>query len=424
VVAQRTDVERSARLLHRLHEEVQRRQRVLGEGGFADLTEQRSASPADQRLPHILLLLDRWEGFLGTLSEHDNGTLTDLVHILMREGASAGVHLIVAGDHSLLSGRMSSLSEDKLVLRLSDRSDATMAGLNPRKIPENLPPGRGYRAFSAVEVQVALVAADPSGPAQVSAMHAVAARLTEREADVPKGLRPGKIAVIPTQLTFDQAWAAVDRPRPGFALVGVGGDELAPIGMNLLADQPTFLIAGPSRSGRSTALRVMAESLLRTGVELVIGAPMRTPLTDLAGRPGVRGIVAGDSPTEEDFATLLDPGDGPVALLVDDAEAWRDLTCRDWLRQLIRTASGRRRAIVIAGEISSVAMGFSGWQVEVKKNRRGALLSPPTLGAGDLVGVRLSRAHLAERVVPGSARVHLGDGTLQTVQIPTVEAVM
>jgi S-DNA-T family DNA segregation ATPase FtsK/SpoIIIE len=66
-------------------------------------------------------------------------------------------------------------------------------------------------------------------------------------------------------------------------------------------------------------------------------------------------------------------------------------------------------------------MGFSGWQVEVKKNRRGALLSPPVLGAGDLIGARLTRAHLAERVVPGVARVHLGDGTLQTVQIPLPE---
>ncbi|MEU4239635.1 FtsK/SpoIIIE domain-containing protein [Actinoplanes sp. NPDC026619] len=430
-VAQRTDVERSSRLLRRLHEEVQRRQRLLGEGGFADVTEQRAASPAAERLPHILLLLDRWEGFMGTLSEHDSGSLLDLVYILMREGASAGVHLIVAGDHSLLSGRMSSLCEEKLVLRLSDRSDATMAGLNPRKIPENLPPGRGYRANSATEVQVSLIAADPSGPAQVAAMHAIALRLAEREEAVPRELRPNKIAVMPTGLTFEQAWTQV-RPRPGFALIGVGGDELAPVGMDLLTDQPTFLIAGPSRSGRSTALRVMAESLLRSGSELVIGAPMRTPLTELAGRPGVRGVISGDSPTEDEFAALLDPGegtgegpgDGHVVLLIDDAEAWRDVPCRDWLRTFVRSASGRQRAIVIAGEINSVAMGFSGWQVEVKKNRRGALLSPPTLSAGDLVGVRLSRAHLAERVVPGSARVHLGDGSLQTIQIPSVEAVM
>jgi S-DNA-T family DNA segregation ATPase FtsK/SpoIIIE len=226
---------------------------------------------------------------------------------------------------------------------------------------------------------------------------------------------------MPTQLGFDQAWESVEKPGPGWALLGVGGDELEPIGMDLLGDQPTFLIAGPSRSGRSTALGVMAESLLRGGVELVIGAPLRTPLQDLAGRPGVRGIITGDAPREEEFAELVDPGDGPVALLIDDAESWRELTARDWLRQLIRRASGSNRAVVIAGEISAVAAGFSGWQVEVKKNRRGALLSPPTLSAGDLIGARLTRANLAERVVPGVARVHLGDGTLQAVQIPLLE---
>ncbi|MGI5148768.1 FtsK/SpoIIIE domain-containing protein [Plantactinospora sp. CA-294935] len=422
-VVQRTDVERAGRLLRRLHEEVQRRQKVFGEGGFADLTEQRAAGPATERLPHILLLLDRWEGFMGTLSEHDGGALTDIVHTLLREGASAGVHLIVAGDHSLLSGRMASLCEEKLVLRLSDRSDATLAGLNPRKIPENMPPGRGYRAISAVEVQVALVGADPSGPAQVAAMHALAARLTEREAAVQKALRPGRIAVMPTELTFDQAWESVDEPRPGWALIGVGGDELATFGIDLLNEQPTFLVAGPSRSGRSTALAVMAESLLRGGTELVIGAPLRSPLRNLAGRTGVRGIITDANPEAEVFAALVDPGDGPVALLIDDAEGWRDFRARDWMRELIRQASGTRRAVIIAGEVSSVAMGFSGWQVEVKKNRCGALLSPPTVGAGDLVGARLSRAAVAEKVVPGVARVHLGDGTLQTVQIPLLEPV-
>jgi S-DNA-T family DNA segregation ATPase FtsK/SpoIIIE len=430
-VVQRSDVERAVRLLNRLHTEVQQRQRLLGEGGFADVTEQRTSSPPAERLPHIMLLLDRWEGFMGTLSEHDAGALTDLIFTLSREGASAGVHLIIAGDHMLLSGRISSLCDEKLVLRLSDRTDASMAGLNPRKIPENMPAGRGYRAVTAVETQVALVGADPAGPSQVAAMHALAAKLTEREAGVPKELRPNRIAVMPSQLTFEQAWASVKKPTPGWALLGVGGDEMEPIGMDLVADVPTFLIAGPSRSGRSTALLVMAESLLSGGVELVLGTPLRSPLQSLAGRPGVRGVITSDNPKDAEFADLIDPGDGPVALLIDDAESWKDVAAREWLRQLIRRASGTRRAVVIAGEISSVAMGFSGWQVEIKKNRRGLLLSPPTISAGDLVGTRLTRAQLAERVVPGAARVHLGDGILQAAQVPlldpknpTVEAVM
>ncbi|GAB2711939.1 FtsK/SpoIIIE domain-containing protein [Kitasatospora kifunensis] len=417
-VVQRSESDRAARLLKRLHTEVQNRQRLLGEGGFADVAEQRAARPETERLPHIVLLLDRWEGFMGTLSEYDGGALTDLVQILHREGASAGVHVVIAGDHMLLSGRMSSLCEDKLVLRLSDRSDASLAGLNARKIPENLPPGRGYRAISAIETQVALLAADPAGPAQVAAVHALAARLVEREAGVAKSARPGRIAVLPTQLPFEQAWEMVGTPAPMWALIGVAGDDLEPVGADLLGDQPTFLVAGPSRSGRSTALGVMVESLLRGGSEVVIGAPMNSPLRGFAGRPGVRGVLTGEAPGESEFAELLDPGEGPVVLVVDDAEVWRDLPCRDWLKAFVRKASGSRRGLIIGGEIASVANGFSGWQAEVKKNRRGVLLSPPNMSDGDLVGVRLSRSQVAARVVAGAALVHLGSGSLLAARIP------
>lgn len=417
-VVQRTETERAARLLARLHAEVQRRQRLLGEGGFANVTEQRAAAAPGDRLAHVLLLIDRWEGFVGTLGEHDNGALTEAVYTLLREGASAGVHVVVTGDHTLLGGRIGTLCEDKLVLRLADRTDAGLAGLTARTFPENLPPGRGLRAPGGVETHVGLLDADPSGPAQVAALHALADRLTAREAHVPRTARPPRIAAMPARLTFDDAWPLVD-PRPAWALLGLGGDELEPVGADLAADVPTFLVAGPGRSGRSTLLAVMAESLLRHGTELVVGAPLRSPLRDLAGRPGVRAVLVDDAPDEATLAPLVDHGDGPVVLLVDDAEVWRDAPAREWLRRLVRRAQADRRGLVIGGELGAVASGFTGWQADVKKNRRGALLSPQNLADGDLVGARLTRSQLAARVVPGAALVHLGDGAYVTTQVPT-----
>lgn len=421
-VVQRTEPPRVARLLNRLSEEVARRQQLLGSSGYASVTEQRTDAPVKERLPHVLLLLDRWEGFVGSLSEYDNGALTDMVQSLLREGASAGVHLVMTGDHTLLSGRISSLCEDKLVLRLSDRSDASLAGLNPRSIPENLPPGRGYWVPGSIETQVALLDANPAGPAQIAAINALAARVAERDVGVPPSRLPKPIAVLPTDLTFDDAWTLVDDDRPMWALLGVGGDELAPVGADLLEDQSTFLIAGPPRSGRSAALSVMAESLLRRGTELVIGAPLRTPLRDFEGRSGVRGVIRDEDPSQEQLSALLDPGEGPVVLLVDDAELWRDPTARDWLRSFVRRASEKRRGVVIGGDAGAVAMGFSGWQSDIKKNSRGALLSPQSLSDGDLVGLRLSRSQLTARVVPGAALVHLGDGTLRAVQVPQLSS--
>ncbi len=417
-VVQRTEPDRAARLLTRLSQEVTRRQQILGVGGYASLSEQRAATGDDERLPHLLLLLDRWEGFVGTLSEVDSGALTDMVHALLREGASAGVHLVMTGDHTLLSGRISSLCESKLVLRLADPTDVSLVGINPRSLPDHLPPGRGFFVPGNVETHVALLAEDPSGPAQVAGIGALAARLEKREADVPASRRPTPIAVLPTELTFEEAWSMVDEHRPMWALLGVGGDELTPIGMDFLEDQSTFLVAGPPRSGRTAALCVMTESLLRHDTEVVIGAPLRSRLREFEGHPGVRGVLTDEDPSREELAALLDPGDGPVALIVDDAELWRDITAGEWLRGFVRRAPERRRAAVIGGDVTAIGLGFSGWQVDIKKNRRGALLSPQNLSDGELVGVRIRRSQLTPRVVVGEARAHLGDGTLRSVQLP------
>ncbi len=61
-VVMRTEPERAARLLRRLGWEVERRQDLLALGGYASVTEQRAAVGEEERLPHIIVLLDRWEG--------------------------------------------------------------------------------------------------------------------------------------------------------------------------------------------------------------------------------------------------------------------------------------------------------------------------------------------------------------------------
>ena len=74
-VVTRTQDERAARLLARLAAELTRRQDLLAAGGFAGITEQRATVPAGGRRPHVLVLLDRWEGFTTTLGEAGDGTL-------------------------------------------------------------------------------------------------------------------------------------------------------------------------------------------------------------------------------------------------------------------------------------------------------------------------------------------------------------
>jgi S-DNA-T family DNA segregation ATPase FtsK/SpoIIIE len=94
------------------------------------------------------------------------------------------------------------------------------------------------------------------------------------------------------------------------------------------------------------------------------------------------------------------------------------VAAKDWLKELVRDARQRGVGIVLGGEISQVASGFSGWQVEIRKNRSGILLSPQAVSDGDLVGARISRSSLVTGVQPGRGYANLGDGELTLLQLP------
>ncbi len=418
-IAQRHQVDRVQRLLTRLVGEIATRQGVLSAGGFADLAEQRAATTPAQRLPHIVLLIDLWEGFLTSLGTVEGGALVEQVQFLLREGASVGIHVIASGDRQLLSGRISTLAEGKLVLKLTERSDYSLANLNPRKLPDEIPPGRAFRSETAIEVQIALLTADPSGAAQAAALREIAARATRRDAELEASRRPFRLDALPTTLTLADALSRSGEEKAvvGWALVGVGGDELRGRGVNLFDGAPTFLVAGPPKSGRSTVLGAMTRTLLDGGASVVIVAPRTSPLRSLAGSPGVAAVLTGTDLTDEELAPLFD-GVAQRVLVVDDGELLRDVAAKDWLRDLVRGARDRGVGVILGGDIAEVASGFSGWQVEVRKNRSGMLLSPQNITDGDLVGARLPRSSLSTGVQPGRGLANLGDGELTLLQLP------
>ncbi|MGH3850664.1 MAG: hypothetical protein ACRDRT_13330, partial [Pseudonocardiaceae bacterium] len=65
-----------------------------------------------------------------------------------------------------------------------------------------------------------------------------------------------------------------------------------------------------------------------------------------------------------------------------------------------------------------VCAGFSGWQVDVKKARRGLLLAPQSITEGDLIGIRPPRSLLGQPPQPGRGLLHLGDGEPRVIQVP------
>ena len=418
-VVTRTQDERAARLLARLAAELTRRQDLLAAGGFAGITEQRAAAPPGDRLAHVIVLLDRWEGFTTTLGETGGGTLTDVITRILSEGASAGIHLVMTGDRSLLAGRVAALCEDKLVFRLAERDDYALAGLRSRDLPGDIPPGRAFGAGTGTETQVALLAPDPSGQAQAAALRQIADWAAALDAAEPPARRPFRVDLLPSRITFGEAWNL--RPRdasPLWGLVGVGGDELTALGPDLSDGTPAFIVAGPARSGRSAVLTSMTRSFLADGAQVILVTPRPSPLRSLATLPGMAAVFAQSDLGEDELAAAITSLTAPGAIVIDDADLLADCEAGRELSKIITRGGGRPLALVLAGDPDRLASGFAGWQADARRARRGCLTAPQTLPEGELIGARLTHTHLGHPARPGRALLNTGDGTLVTITIP------
>ncbi len=396
-VVTRDQPERLARLLDRLATEVSRRQQLLAMKGASSAAEQRAmAATPEERLPWMVLLLDNWEGYTSTFEAYDYGKLIDSASRLFREGGSAGLKVIMTADRSGFSGAISSVFADKLVLRMADPNDYSMGGLAPREVPKNMPSGRALRPtdHGVQESQVALLAADPSGQAQVEALQQIGRDAAARFGRLPRQTRPMRVDALPPRITDAEAMALepdFTAPSPLWALVGVGGDELQPVGVDLQESGPGFVIAGPPKSGRSTTLMAATRSLIRRGTPVVLITPRRSPLREWADEPGVLGMLGADASAEDlNELTARAPG-GTFVVVVDDAELLYDQPLDAALEEVIRSGMDGDHGLIAAGAADSMGSQYRGFLVESRRSRTGLLLAPQGASEGDLFNVRLPR---------------------------------
>jgi len=418
-VVGRDETSRGDRLLMKLAGELERRQRVLAEGGFGSHEEQRRAAPAGERLPWLVLLVDGWEGLTAAYETVDHGRPLDTLVRLVREGAGVGLRVVLTGDRGVLGGRVGSAFRDRLVLRFADPADVALAGLSPRQVPSDMPPGRALVGPEALEAQLAVLAADASGAGQVRALAAVAAAVRSRPAapHAHRGLLPMRLVPLPTRVDVAEVEAAAKLAStgPGWALVGVGGDELDPAGVDLDADGPAFVIAGPSGSGRSTALMTMARWLLGQGRQLLVLGHRRSPLRTLAGEPGVLAVLGAADSVELEQQLRSHPD---LVVLADDAETLHDTPVERPLLALLRADADGGVALLLAGSSSEMAGCFRGLTVEARRARTGLLLGATSPVDGDLLGVRVPRSDSAP---PGRALLVVrGRTTPVQVALPTL----
>jgi S-DNA-T family DNA segregation ATPase FtsK/SpoIIIE len=418
-VVSRTETDRLERIIGRLGEEVARRQEILSRSGFADIAEQRAATPAEQRLPYLVVLLDRFEGFTSQFPPESGSELPAAIIRLVREGLGAGLRLVISGDRSLLGDRIAALVEDKLVLRLADKQDYRLANIDPKNVPEEMPEGRAFRADAGTDIQVGLLAADDSGPAQAAAVAEIAKAATVQWPPASQPNRPFRVDLLPTSVPWKEAWdlARAAGATGLYALVGVGGDELNAIGVDLGTDSPGFVVAGPPKTGRSTALLSIAKSLTAGGTNIVVICPRRSPLEALSGETNVAKVFSGrPDPADLGAAVTTAAANGPVVIIVDDAEAFARSEADEALRDWLRDAPPGQATVVVGGNLEDVRSEMRGVVAEAKKPKAALLLSPGSSMDGDIVGIRLPK-NLTGRM-PAGRGIFAVHGEATVVQVP------
>ncbi|MBL1066411.1 FtsK/SpoIIIE domain-containing protein [Streptomyces sp. 7-21] len=393
-VVTREQPDRVRRLIDRLRAEISRRQQLLAERGAASAAEQRATAPPEERLPWMVLLLDAWEGYVSAFEKYNYGQLLDSIQQIFREGSAVGLKAVVSSDRRGMTGSMSSTFPDKLILRLADPNDYSAAGFRPRDVPSDMPPGRALQLANegVRESQLALLAEDGSGQAQVAALQEIGRRARETWPEPRGAQRPMRVDALPTRITLQEAWAldpGFQPPSPLWAMLGVGGDELHPIGVDLEEMGPGFVIAGPPKSGRSTTLGGVAHGLLRAGVPIVLITPRRSPLRKMGELDGVLAVLGSDTSKNQLLETLEPVKDRQYAVLVDDAELLYDGPLDKPLEEIIKTGMDGEHALIAAGTLDSLASQYRGFVATARKSRNGLVLRPRSPGEGELFGVRL-----------------------------------
>jgi S-DNA-T family DNA segregation ATPase FtsK/SpoIIIE len=393
-VVTRDQTDRVERLLAKLRAETVRRQQLLAAGGFAGVAEQRAHESGEARLPWMLLLMDWWEGFVAAYEQYDYGRLIEGLLQVLREGSAVGLRAVVTTDRAAMLGPPGTVFGQRMLLRLTDKGDSNIAGINERSMPSHQPPGRVMFESEPdpLEAQIAMLDADPSGPAQVAALRRIGDQAQERHGRPPRQQRPLRVDALPMRITAMQT-RELDPdfrpPSPLWALAGAGGDELGPQGVDIIDEGPGVVVAGPPRSGRSTTLLTMARSLTAAGTPVVLITPRRSPLRAAEGADGVLGVLGGDA-----TADALDAAIGDherYVVLADDAELLVNTPMSDRLEKLLLSGRDADHGLILAGSTGDLTRSYSGFIPTALKSRCGVFVAVASASDGDLFGVRLPR---------------------------------
>jgi S-DNA-T family DNA segregation ATPase FtsK/SpoIIIE len=343
---------------------------------LAEVADRRAAGSAGR--PLCALVVANLGAFLAAHDDLDGDWVREGLARLAADGPAVGVFVVASADRpGAVPLAVASSMASRLVFRLADPQDATLLGVPA--VVGRAPAGRAVDAATGWEVQVALV----PGPAVAEGVAEVASRWAGASGG------PEPVGVLPVAVALDEVCRRAGevpgrRAEPGVVVavpVGVSGRDLAPA-LLPLGPGDHVLVAGPPRSGRSTALATVAAALrrLRPGVVATVVAPRPSPLVDLGW---ASRVVGGEEAELAVVAGELATAPGPQLVLIDDADLLDDETGA--LGRLVRSRRPDLH-VVAAGRPDALRSLYGHVTAEVRRSRLGLLLAPVD-GDGDLLGM-------------------------------------
>ena len=380
--------ERAERLVRLLADELAERRACVA-----------TAGALDPDMPTIVVLLDSYAAFAAAFDDIAGMAVLDTFARIVADGPALGITTVASADRvTAVPPATAATISSRLVFRLSDRHDYGTFGLRPADVGE-LPTNRAVDVVSGLHVQIA----QPAGLAD--AVADVARRVQRDRA-------PRRVGVMPELVKTSQIIDAADLDGDDWLLpVGIGDTTLAPAGLRL-GPGDHALVTGPARSGKSTVLLTMAASVAahRPDVRLAGVALRRSPLRD---SPHLNRCAT----TAEEYSELMDDlahDDGPVVLLIDDADATDD--AGGALAQLLAERRDDLR-VLGAGRADVLRTAYGHWTAELRRSRQGVALRPNIDLDGDLWHTPLPRA--ARGGFPAGRGYLVADGAAELLQAAT-----
>lgn len=312
--------------------------------------------------PSIQVLIDDWEAVTGPLDLTTFGAgPTQLAEVAGR-GPAVGIQVAATGDQRLRHHRCAAAFGTTLLLGADPDQ--------PRPTGEPIP-GRGRCGQDQVQV----VDAGPGAGRP------------------PAGSRPRLVVrELPAMVGRARLPPATERAVP----IGLGGDDASPVTVDLAGPGGGFLVAGPRRSGVSTALRTIARGAAEAGIRTLRVLPRPEP-----SLPGVEDHLcgAGEVDGRSELWQALDGHDGPLALVVD--ELTDDHPEANLLHAYL-VAAGVGHQLIAGCRLDQAGRSFRGLVGEIAAFRTGVLLQ------ADAPDGAVLDAALPRRRGPGQAgRGHL-----------------